>query len=522
MEDSDRHPESELRNRSFPLPPEPVRRSISRVRCLALLLTFTLTACGRSPDVGSTAGGSASSAAGPDAILLRFPRLGGTARAYRWWTDSAIWTSAQRAPAMGDVIAFDARQGMLVMFDAERVPVRVDLRVGRLTPATSERLRAVSSADGVGVFGVAPTGEVVRLTSGGVWRFKPPAPVRTLLPLPDGALLILSDAADGSVTIRKVHPPQTTVSDSTTIAGADLVIPTAVGDRVYFATGAHLEGLRTRDLQQSLYVSFSNTVRAVEPTPSGDRLFVAVQDSPMLFVVDRYDAAVRDRIALPDAPIALRMDSDGQYLLARSMDGDSAHVIAIGTHRAIGTVATAWRPDLPFIAPDGGLALAVGDALVIVDAETKRERAHVPNGATDTWALVRWNGFRPRSASLDVPVKFVDEFADSLLADTVAADPTGESPAPIAVPSPVPPAAARAELKSHGWMLSFAAVLSESRARQMAAAMRVNGATPRVQTSERDGTSVYRVVSGPFATREEAEEAGRRSGLPYWVFEVAP
>jgi hypothetical protein len=312
------------------------------------------------------------------------------------------------------------------------------------------------------------------------------------------------------------------VSDSTTIAGADLVISTAVGDRVYFAAGDHLEGLRTRDLTRSLLISFTNTVRAVEPTPSGDRLFVAVQDNPELYVVDRYESAVRDRIALPDAPLALRMDPDGQYLLARSASGDSAHVIAIGTHRAIGTVATAWRRDLPLIAPDGGIALADDDALVIVDADTKRERARVPNGAADLWVLVRWNGFRPRSASLDVPVRFVDEFADSLAPDSIATDPGAEMPAPSEAPNPVPPLAARAELKGHGWMLSFAAVLSESRARAMVAAMRVEGATPRVQSSERDGTTVYRVVAGPYATREAAEEAGRRSGLPYWVFEVAP
>ena len=500
----------------------PVRRSISRVRRLALALTIVLAACGRSPDAGSTAGGATANPAGPDAVLLRFPRLGGTARAYRWWSDSAVWTSTQRAPAIGDAIAFDAQQGILVMFDAARVPVRIDLRVGRVTPATAERLRAVASADGFGVFGVAPTGDVVRLTSSGVWRFKPPAPVRALLPLPDGALLILSDAAGGRVTIRKVRPPQTAISDSVTIAGADLLIPTAVGDRVYFAAGDHVEGLRTRDLTRSLSISFSSTVRAVEPTPSGDRLFVAVQDSPTLFVVDRYDSAVRDRIALPDAPIALRMDPDGQYLLARSASGDSAHVVAIGTHRAIGTVATAWRADLPFIAPDGGLALARDEALVIVDAETKRERARIPNGAADVWALVRWNGFRPRSASLDEPVKFVDEFADSLSADTVALNPTEEALAPVVVPSPVPSAEARGELKERGWMLSFAAALSESRARSMAAAMRVEGATPRVQVSQRDGTTVYRVVAGPFGTREAADAAGRRIGLPYWVFEVAP
>jgi hypothetical protein len=33
---------------------------------------------------------------------------------------------------------------------------------------------------------------------------------------------------------------------------------------------------------------------------------------------------------------------------------------------------------------------------------------------------------------------------------------------------------------------------------------------------------VYRVVAGPFPTREAADDAGRRSGLPYWIFEATP
>jgi hypothetical protein len=491
------------------------------MRRLSLVLTFVVAAaCSQAPDAGAPGGGSATGAfAGPDAILLRFPRLGGTAHAYRWWRDSSLWNSTQRVPAVTDAVAFDASQGILVMIDAARVPLRVDLRVGRVTPATSERLRAIASADGYAVFGVAPTGEIVRLTSSGAWRFRPPAPVRTLLPLPDGALLILSDNPDGRVTIRQVRPPETKVGDSTTIAGADLVIPTVVGDRIYFATGDRLDGLRTRDLEPSLSVTFSDAIRAVEPTPSGDRLFVAVKSSRTLYVVDRYESAVRDKIELPSPPIALRMDPDGQYLLARTEGGDSAHVIAMGTQRAIGTVATAWRPDLPMIAPDGGLALAMGEDLVILDAETKRERARISKGAADVWAMVRWNGFRPRSSTLDEPVRFEDAYADSAAADSLAATGDASTEPP---PSPVPPADVRTESKSRGWMLSFAAVLSESRARAMAAAVRVDGSNARVQTSERDGTTVYRVVAGPFTSRDAAEDAGRRSGIPYWVFEAAP
>jgi len=500
----------------------PAQAQIEWMRRAALLLTAILSAaCAKSRDAGPVAGAGAIGA-GPDAILLRFSRLGGPARAYRWWHDSTIWTSTQHAPAVTDAIAFDAQQGVLVMLDAARVPLRVDLRVGRVTSTTAERLRAITSADGYAVFGVAPTGEVVRLTSSTVWRFRPPAPVRTLLPLPDGALLLVSDEPGGRVVIRKVHPPETKITDSTTIGGADLVIPTTVGDRIYFAWGDRLEGLRTRDLGRSLSITFSDAVRAVEPTPSGDRLFVAIKGSATVYVVDRYESAVRDQVLLGSAPIALRMDPDGQFLLARTAGGDSAQVIAVGTQRAIGTVATAWRPDLPLIAPDGGLALAVDDAMVIVDAETRRERARVPNGAADVWAMVRWNGFRPRSASLDEPVRFAEAESDSFDADTLPPEP-GTAPVPAsAALSPVPPADVRAELKSHGWMLSFAAVLSESRARAMATAVRVDGASARVQSSDRNGTTVYRVIAGPFPTRDAAEDAGRRSGIPYWVFEAAP
>ncbi len=491
-------------------------------RAALLLPALLVVACARTPDAGVAGGAASIGASGPDAVLVRFPRAGGIARAYRWWHDSTVWSSSQRVPAVTEALAFDAQQGVLVLLDAARIPVRVEMRVGRVTPATKERLRGMASADGYAVFGIAPTGEVLRLTGSGTWRFRPPAPPRTVVPLPDGSLLILSDAGDGRVTIRTVHPPDTKITDSTTIAGADLVIPTAVGDRIYFANGDHLEGLRTRDLERSLTVSFSDAVRAVAPTPSGDRLYVAVRNSATLYVVDRYESAVRDRISLPGPAAALRMDPDGQYLLAENEAGDSAYVVAIGTHRVTGVVATAWRDDLPLIAPDGSFALAVGDALVIVDAETGRERARVPDGSADLWTLVRWNGFRPRPSSLDEPVTFEDALGDTLGADSLLAEPEPLAEPGVAAPSPVPPPAVRAESRTHGWMLSFAAVLSESRARAMAAAVRVDGASARVQSSEREGTMVYRVVAGPYATREAADEAGRRSGLPYWVFEASP
>ena len=48
------------------------------------------------------------------------------------------------------------------------------------------------------------------------------------------------------------------------------------------------------------------------------------------------------------------------------------------------------------------------------------------------------------------------------------------------------------------------------------------GATPRLVTTTRDGVTIYRVVIGPFTTRDEAERIARTSGKSYWVYEGAP
>ena len=70
--------------------------------------------------------------------------------------------------------------------------------------------------------------------------------------------------------------------------------------------------------------------------------------------------------------------------------------------------------------------------------------------------------------------------------------------------------------------MQLAAYLAEGRAKELAGRIRVGGETARVVTSTRDGSTIYRVVLGPYATREEAERAGKESGQSYWVFEGNP
>jgi cell division septation protein DedD len=88
---------------------------------------------------------------------------------------------------------------------------------------------------------------------------------------------------------------------------------------------------------------------------------------------------------------------------------------------------------------------------------------------------------------------------------------------PRAAPAIVP-----IDTAPRGFVVSFAALLSEQRARDLAAQIKVRGQAARVVGTQREGTTIYRVLLGPFPTRDEAERVGRESGQTYWVYEGTP
>jgi hypothetical protein len=183
----------------------------------------------------------------------------------------------------------------------------------------------------------------------------------------------------------------------------------------------------------------------------------------------------------------------------------------------VGTLATAWRADLPFVAPDGGLALAQGADVIIADGETLRPITRTRDGAADFWYPFRWTGFRPRDAALDQPVQFVGPLGDSArrAQDSTAAK-TDSTSATAALPR---------DTGAHhptGFVVSFAALLVPDKARELASQIVVGSEHARVVTAVRDGQTVYRVVLGPYPTREEADRVGKESKQSYWVYEGAP
>jgi cell division septation protein DedD len=273
-------------------------------------------------------------------------------------------------------------------------------------------------------------------------------------------------------------------------------------------------------------VAFDEPVELLAATPSGDRVFVVTSNGTAVQIVDRYREQVSGEIALGRHPSDLRMDPLGRYLLARLDGVDSTAVIALGTNKVVGTFATGWRADLPFVAPDGGIALAQGKDVIVTDVESQRTPIRVTGGAADFWYPFRWTGFRPRAGELDQPVDFGTPADSAAVADSAAAHDTtapGATPAPAPVLAPAPPPRDTAVRRPNaGFTVSFAALLVADKARELASQIRVGNENARVVTAVRDGSTIYRVVLGPYPTRDEAERVGRESKQSYWIYEGGP
>jgi hypothetical protein len=432
--------------------------------------------------------------------------------------DSLVWTAPGNTPALDELLAFDAAAGSAVGIDSKSAPFRIDFRSGEVTRETATRLTHPSSIDGSAVFGVVKSGDVVRLTPSGKWSVKPPAPARDAIPLPDGSLLILSDEGK-STALWRVRPPQTQLSDTAVLPRSSRVVAGPLGDRAYVLVDSGLIVLSIRDLARVPNVQLGSPIRAAVPTPSGDRLYAAPDSSASIIIVDRYNGHVDRQIALPGHAIDLRMDPTGRYVLARAATGDSAWIVAVGTDKVIGTVLTAWRRDLPAVAPDGGILLLRKNDVAVVDGETLKPRSVITNGGKDAWMIVAWNGFRPRAAGLDEPVTFP---SDSGGVDSTAA------PRPPAPPDSAPPETTvvqRPPARDTAWRgftVQFAALRDNAAAKQLATEIAVNGEKAHVVATTRDGITVYRVVLGPYPTRPDADRVAKAAGRSSWIYEGQP
>jgi hypothetical protein len=429
-----------------------------------------------------------------------------------------VWT-LDEAPAIDRVLAFDDNAGSIAVVDSKGFPSRLDLRETDVLKAAKTKLTSLSSSNGSDIYGINTKGEIVRLNPSGTdWKFKPSVPARSVFAQPNGDLIV--SANKGAQTlVWRVHPPDDIAEDSAVLPLAGRAVRTQLGDRIYFTVDSGLVGVKGKDLSPLGAVQLASRVRALAPTPSGDRLYVATMADSALSVVDRYTGRLESALTLPAPPSDLRMDALGRYLLARFPAQDSAWVIAIGTNKLLGAVSTRWESDLPAITPDGRIALLEAKDVILVDPQKLDARSTISGGAKDYWYFFAWDGFRPRAQGLDQPVTFP---SDSLPFDSLAASstPSGIAPSQVGADTAVttPPSAAA----SAGFIVSFAALLSDDKAQQVASGIKVGDQQAHVLLTTTAGSPIFRVVMGPFSTRQEAERIGRASRRDYWIYEGSP
>ena len=512
-------------------------------------IALVLAACGRNERARAPAAPADHPAppqsSGPDALVLRFPRAGGQVRAFAYPAlGTAIWTSAEKSPELERVLGFDDEAGSVTGVDKKGAVVRIDLRLGSVSVDTKPKLTRLASSDGSSVYGIAKDGSVVRLTPAGQWTFKPPEAPHDVIPEPDGSLLLVADHGN-TTTVWQMHPPNRQLTDTARLPAVGRAVRTAVGDRVYFTVDSGLIALRNRGLEPVPSVHFEHRVRALATTPSGDRIYVALDSSDAIVVIDRYTDKIDTRVPLGGEAIDLRMDPTGRYVLARPAAGDSAWVINVGTDRLVGAVSTEWRADLPAVAPNGWLALLSRHDVLFAAGESLRVEKTVKNGADDTWLFIAWNGFRRPDTPPEQPLTFA---GDSAAQDTgAAAQPAGDTgnvfatppdtsaaapaqPATAPPPAPPPPTATHPESTAAappsvglgGFTVQFAALRSQAVADSLARTIAVDGAHPRVVEAPRNGAMIYRVVLGPYASKDDALRVAKASGASYWIYPGVP
>jgi hypothetical protein len=212
-------------------------------------------------------------------------------------------------------------------------------------------------------------------------------------------------------------------------------------------------------------------------------VYVGSRSGLGLAVIDRYALREIDGVALPTPAAALRLDPFGQWLLARPVLGDTVWIVDLPIKRMVGGLPTAWYADLPTVSPDGTLLLRRGNDVVAVRPDSLVEISRVPNGAADLWIVTDW---APRGAQ-----------AAATASATAATDSLGaEGPLYVQV------------------SVSRNATWSQQMAEELTRAGLAAKVLPPASIDEG-----FRVVLGPYPTRDQAEAIGRKLGRPYWIYQ---
>lgn len=474
---------------------------MTRHRALAGACLALAAACGGSPDASDQAPDFNSSS--PQTSLVRLPREGGVARAYALPDLSELdWQSEGRLPPLDSVIGVNGELAVIFVSGEDRANTvtALDLRSGRTRPVASSVRSAAVGSDGL-LYAVDTGGAIQAIGRRSPERFRSrldwPAPRLfaaaggRLLAVPrDGGELALLTSTDSA----RLQP----LADGP-------VATTPWGDLLAVAADSAVALYDPLGQRETRTVRFRDGARAAAFSPSGHQLYVAQGDG-RIAVVERFSLAIAARIELPARVDHLRPGPFGRWLLAHGIGSDSVWIVDLETDRLAGVVPSSWEPDLPLVAGIGTLVIRRGEDVVALDltAPGFPERGRIATGAEDLWSAPAWvpESVAPREPPVQVaaPADAAPDDADAP-PDAVAEDSTDDAPEDEA---------------SERVFLQISSSSNPDWAGELAGKLTAAGLPARVLPPAAEGDA-YRVVLGPYPSREEAEEIGRSLGMPFFV-----
>lgn len=420
------------------------------------------------------------SAEAPKAVVFRFAgERAGDARLYVLpRLDEVAWRFRTPGLAVERMVGFSRDRDEVYLLTMRGELATLDLTTGRARVIDSSVVAAAMGPTGV-MHLVRRDGSLGALS----YRTVTPWPGR-LEPLPEAlwgggserlVALVETPRERQLVALSAGKPPVTQRIPQGSIAVSSW------GDMAVVAVDSGLVVLDPADSTRRRFHPLGDAPDAVAFSPSEHRIYVATADQRLL-VLDRASLEPTQRLRLPGRASALRVDPLGRLLLVRPASGDSIWLVDPAETHLLGTLPASWRDDLPAVAPDGSILVVRGQDIGAYAPDSLTVGGRVAAGARDRWLAAAWDPRRP---------------ALQLATDTAAA----------AMPA-APDQTIYVQVSStanEAW--------AQDLARNLRAAGMQAGVLPPAATEE-----PYRVVLGPYPTREAAESIGRKLGRPFWIF----
>ncbi|MES2124850.1 MAG: SPOR domain-containing protein [Gemmatimonadota bacterium] len=410
-------------------------------------------------------------------------------------------------PSITRALGTDREEQMVYVVDEKGRLLGIDLRAQRWRPYLQSAVDLTGTADGV-ILGLDSARHPLRLATRALTTYHASVDRGTVELMAAAGTQLVAFSPSGRVAqvfdedgeARRLKLPAGPLTG--TWAGDLLAVTTDSG--VVLADPSGKRG-------EPQFLSVRGDPKVTAFSPSGHRFYVA-RGKGDLVMFDRFSHENLRTLELPGPARALRVDRTGRWLLARPAKGDSVWVVDLARWDVFATVFSPWAADLPEVAGGRILIARDGRDVISIDLTSARpsERSRLAGAASDIFALVPWSPAPPiaevAAAAPPPEADSTDESVDSIPVEQPAAPP------PTALPIPTAPSAGAAA----SVYLQVASSQNIDWANAFASQLKDGGFPARVLNPKASGDP-YRVVIGPYLTRDEADAVGRRLGRPYFL-----